>query len=236
MTTDFKVRLQNLIGDLDAPLRAQAKQDINALLKAGIDSYQALVCLADDQSTDEKLRAIACWTLGKLKDKKSVAILLKAFNSNIPILYWEAAKALGNIKSRKVLKPLINVLLQGEDVEKRVASAYTLGLLRDKRAIEPLVSILRNKAEQPKVRAQVAEVLVWFNDRRKTVIDPLIAGLKDTSVEVKFWSAFALGELKIKRAVSKLKQMAAEDDDVLPGWWSISREASNAIDRIKQGG
>jgi len=236
MTTDFKVRLQALIDELDSPLRAQAEQDINALLNAGVDSYQTLVCLVDNKSIDERLRAIACWALGKLKDKKSVAILLKAFDSKIPILYWEASKALGSIKSRKALKPLVNILLQDEDIEKRVASAYALGLLRDKRAIEPLLRVLQNKAEQPKVRAQTAEALVWFNDRRKTVVDSLIVGLKDASVEVRFWSAFALGELKIKRAVNKLKQMAAEDAEVLPGWWSISREASNAIDRITQGG
>lgn len=219
----------------DQFLRTQAEQDVHALLDAGVDSYQALVRLVENPDIDEKLRAVACWVFGKFKQKSSVNILLKAFNNETPSLIWEAAKALGEIKSKRAIKPLISTLFQGKDVEKRAASAYALGLLHDKQAIAPLLSVLHNKAEQPKVRAQAAEALAWFGDRRKSVIDALIAGLKDTSVEVRFWSAYALGELKAKRAVNELERMA-KDDDVLPGWWSISEEASNAIGRIKQGG
>jgi HEAT repeat protein len=65
------------------------------------------------------------------------------------------------------------------------------------------------------------------------VVDALINGLGDTSVEVRFWSAFALGELKVRRAVNKLEKLVAKDDEILPGWWSVSKEASDALDRIR---
>jgi HEAT repeat protein len=233
MDTDFEARLQSLIDKSDLSVRTQVEQDVHTVLSAGGYSYQTLVNLIEDPNTHESIREIACWVLGKLKHKSSAAILLKAFDRGGASVTWEAAKALGSIKSKRAIKPLIDALLQSEEAEKRAASAYALGLLRDKRAIETLLRVLQNKVEQPKVRGQAAEALAWFDDRSKRVIDALIDGLEDASVEVRFWSAFALGELKIRRAVNKLERLAAEDDEVLPGWWSVSKEASDALDRIR---
>lgn len=233
MDTDFEAKLQSLVNGSEPSTRTQVGQDIHTLLSAGVYSYQALICLIEDPNSDESIKTIACWVLGKLKHKNSVAPLLKAFDRGGPSVTWEAAKALGRIRSKRAIKPLINALLQGKEVERRAASAYVLGILRDRRATEALLNVLQNKDEQPIVRGHAAEALAWFGDRRKRVIDALMSGLEDTSVEVRFWSAFALGELKIKRAADELEKLSVKDNEVLHGWWSVSEEASNALDRIK---
>jgi HEAT repeat protein len=233
MDTSFEAKLKSLVNESAPSMQTRVEQDIHALLSAGGDSYQALIYLIEDPNSDENIKAIACWVLGKLKHKSSVAALLKAFDREEPNVTWEAAKALGCIRSKRAIKPLISALLQNKDVEKRAASAYVLGILRDRRATETLLGVLKNKCEQPKVRGHAAEALAWFGDRRKSVIDALMSGLGDTSVEVRFWSVFALGELKIKRAAGELEKLSARDNEVLLGWWSVSEEASNALGRIK---
>jgi len=235
MDTDFEAKLQSLVNESDLSSYTQVEQDIHTLLSASGRSYQALIYLIEDKKSDESIKAIACWVLGKLKYKSSVTTLLKAFDRGGPSVTWEAAKALGCIKSKRAIKPLISALLQSKEAEKRAASAYVLGILRDGRAIEALLNALQNKGEQSKVRGHAAEALAWFGDRRKRVTDALINSLGDTSVEVRFWSAFALGELKIKKAAGELEKLSARDNEVLLGWWTVGEEASNALDRIKSG-
>jgi HEAT repeat protein len=131
------------------------------------------------------------------------------------------------------------MLEQAEDAEKRQIAAYTLGLLHDERAIKPLVNALENQDEDPKVRGDAAEALAYLTkwldkeDVQASVVGALLDSLKDPAVEVRFWSAFALGELGVKQAVPALKQLAASDESVLQGWWSVSKEASDAIRQIQ---
>ncbi len=75
-----------------------------------------------------------------------------------------------------------------------------------------------------------AEALANLRDRR--AVRPLIAGLKDASTGVRFWSAFALGQLGDTRALPELKRLEAADKAALPGWWKVSKEASDAIELI----
>lgn len=81
------------------------------------------------------------------------------------------------------------------------------------------------------MRGFAAEALTGPGERR--AVPGLIAALADSSAEVRFWAAFALGELADPAALSALQQLAQSDEATLPGWWSVSDEAAAAIERIR---
>jgi HEAT repeat protein len=233
LNDNFKAKLEAIV-ELSNPLsRRKIKKHLVRLLSLGVDSLESLIAILMDRATEDDIRLSICWILGQLGDKRATTALLKVFSGQNISLSLEAAKSLGMLKSKRAAPVLIKELIKGENIDKRAASAYALGVLLDERAIDPLVTVLKNKNDSPKVRGATAEALIWFGKKRKRVVDALINGLEDTSVEVRFWSAFALGELKVRRAANKLEKLAANDDEILPGWWSVSKEASDALDRIR---
>jgi HEAT repeat protein len=233
LNSKFEVKLEAIV-ELSNPLsRPKIKEDFARLLSLGANSIESLIAILKNRNLEDDIRLLTCWILGQLGDKRTVRALLEVFSEQNINLSLEAAKSLGMLKSKRAVPVLIEELRKGNNVDKRAASAYALGVLLDERAIDPLVSVLKNKNDSPKVRGAAVEALIWFGKKRKRVVDALINGLEDASVEVRFWSAFALGEMKVRRAANKLERLIAEDDEVLPGWWSVSKEASDALDRIR---
>jgi HEAT repeat protein len=114
--------------------------------------------------------------------------------------------------------------------EIRVAAAYALGLLKNGLAVDPLLKTLANPQENARVRGFCAEALEGIGDRRASA--GLIEALDDAKVEVRFWSAFALGELKEPLALAKLAALAKNDTAILEGWGSVQEEAADAIAKI----
>lgn len=229
MSKDFERDLKRIIENLSEGVERQAKNDIYRLLKKN-KSFESLQSLLINEEADPEHRVVACWAFGQLRDKQAVKALLAAFNGENVKVQWEAAKSMGLIGSKRAIKPLIEALLTSLSTEKRTAAAYALGLLKDERAVKPLVDILNNKKEHPKLRGQSAEALANFN--RREVVDSLLEALKDQEPEVRFWSAFALGELRVRKALPALKRLAEKDTAHVPSWWIVSSEAVDAIHRI----
>jgi len=112
-----------------------------------------------------------------------------------------------------------------------VSAAYALGQLDDPRAVDPLLAKLADTGEEPRVRGFVAEALIFYREQR--VVAALIAVLSDPSAEVRFWAAFALGELKDPAALGALERLAQTDDAAVPRWGSVRDEAAAAIETIR---
>jgi hypothetical protein len=55
--------------------------------------------------------------------------------------------------------------------------------------------------------------------------------LADPAPEVRFWVAFTLDKLRAKQARVALVRLVA-DDTMVPRWWSVGDEATDALDRI----
>ena len=231
MSSDLETRMEAVVNELSPELRALARQHVKTLLELNVNSFKSLLAVVPDHSFDIKVRVIACWVIGKIRDKRAVRSLLAAFEDQDVSLCWEAAKSLGLLGSKRAIQPLIASLFDAKPVDKRAAAAYALGLIGDNRALEPLLNVLLNRDEDVRVRAEVAEALALLGDAR--AVPPLINSLRDNSVEVRFWSAFALGELGDKQALPALERLASTDQDSLPGWGSISSEAASAIESIK---
>jgi HEAT repeat protein len=70
--------------------------------------------------------------------------------------------------------------LNDEKPERRLEAASTLGKLRDSRAVEPLIAVLK-KDRNAAVRARAAWALGWIENPR--AVEPLIAALNDENQE-----------------------------------------------------
>lgn len=231
MSSDFESKMTAIVSDLNPSVRAQARQSIEHLLENKVCSFEHMLDIVQDQKVDVTVRRDACWVLGQLRDRRAVKALLIAFENDDTGLFWEVAKSLGIIGSKRAVRSLITVLLGDKLKDKREAAAYALGLLRDKRAFEPLLHVLSSQAESPKLRGHTAEALALLKDTR--AVSALVDCLNDASAEVRFWSAFALGDLGDAQVLSDLEQIFATDDGVLPGWGRVSDEAASAIERIR---
>lgn len=122
-----------------------------------------------------------------------------------------------------------------DDVERRAAVAWALAarclaVSARQRVVGAWISVLGACGEAADVRGMAAQQLAVLGSRR--AVPPLVTALGDPSAEVRFWAAFALGELGSADILPKLAYLAATDDVVVPGCWSVGQEAAEAIVRI----
>ena len=116
----------------------------------------------------------------------------------------EAARALGNRKEKKSVKPLIR-RLKDADAGVRWYAAEALGNVGDAEAVEPLIELLGDEA--PVVRIYVASALGKLGDAR--AVGPLIKALRDADSNVRNMANDALvgiGEPAVKALVEESRK------------------------------
>lgn len=123
----------------------------------------------------------------------------------------EATNALVRLGSYAV-EPLVATLKSGGFLEREHA-AEALGQIGDKRAVEPLITAFRKIVQDQRVREAAAKALGEFGS---SVVEPLIAALKDENRVVRKLAAEVLGHIGDERAVEPL--IAA----LKPGQYHIS--------------
>lgn len=231
MSAGFKEKVKKILENFTEPSTAERmRSEIGLLLDTGINSFERLMAVATDAHANHELRSVACWLLGRIKNKRGAQALLSAFED--PKLRWEAARSLGLLHCRKANRKLIHNIVCTADTDTRKASVYALGASREERALQPILRILSDETEESELRGYAAEALGLLGQSDAVV--PLISALRDESVNVRFWAAYALGQLRDKRAISELEALAATDDAVLEGWWSVRQEALESIEFIRE--
>jgi hypothetical protein len=104
-------------------------------------------------------------------------------------------------------------------------------------AISALVRILSFRHEDPMIRGQAPEAIgsqlehVRHQRQRRflRVIEALGMALTDSAPEVRFWCIYALVNICEQSARPELERLAATDDGVCLGMWSVREEASGAL-------
>lgn len=144
--------------------------------------------------------------------------------------------------TEEIVVELIELLRRATDGRAEMA-AWALGFgevpghLRESTVhalLEVLIDMTRAEAVRGQVAEAVAEQLAFsrgVDPLRRAAETRLIETLTDASSEVRFWSAFALGTLRTRRALPQLRTLTG-DETPLPGWWTVGEEAADAIDRI----
>lgn len=215
----------------------QAEDVVADLQEADGTSLAGLARIATDQSLDLEIRSAAVWLLGRLKKLgpfKSIEALrplLAVLGDTNESLRRDAALALGVLRDRRATATLVQAMLSDPDSMVRQLAAQSLGHLGSPKATRALRGVFTDQSQDPGLRAATAEAL-----GASFVFDStgeLICGLSDRSPEVRFWSAYALGFMRVESALPELERLASRDDAEVPGWWSVSKEAVWAIAEIR---
>jgi HEAT repeat protein len=222
------------ISQLYAAALAQGGSAPPVLDALATSSLDALLALLNHTLLDPQIHAEVCHILAELGDKRAASAVMAVFSTSpARLVWWEAAKALARIGSKRIVRPLIAALGAGNN-ERRSAAIHALSGLGDRRAVEPLLAILSDPHDDPAVRGHAAEALARFVDQRAAIVPRLIRALDDGQPEVRFWAAFALGQQADEQALPALRRLAETDTAALPGWWSVRQEAADAIAAIGQ--
>ena len=177
----------------------------------------ALISLLKD--TQDKVRSAALLALARLQDPRAIPALVK----ELKLGQEAAAVALGQMKSRKALKPLAEVMLwKAAPLEVRSKSAWALGQLGDKGAITPLTKALAR--DNPSLRVAAADALVELG---AVAVAPLIKQARARKHPHHVELIIILGKIGDARAVPAL-MVAAGDKD--PKVRAAALTAASAID------
>ena len=162
--------------------------------------------IAELKDEDPRIRQTAAEILGRLKDPRAIGPLIlalvdeasevreAAFEALKNFLFWEKSDA-----ARSLVPKLIEAL-RDENPWARFIAAWSLGEIKDPRAVEPLIATLKDK--DFRVRWNAAKALGEIGDPK--AVKPLIAALKDEDSWVRWRAAEALGEIKDSKALEPL--------------------------------
>jgi len=132
---------------------------------------------------------------------------------------YSAVLELGRLGDDKAVDLLIESLGRRDGVTR--SAARELGKMRNERAIAPLVGLLGDR----EVNQAAAEALLSFGEK---AVLPLVEVLKSGNGEAREKAAFALGELRDKRAVEPLVQVMQTDDV-----YAVRTAAATALGHLK---
>jgi hypothetical protein len=131
---------------------------------------------------------------------------------------------------------LARCALHGRTEAVRRDATYTLGHWGEIRACRVLLALPGREAEDATVRGLAAEglasALASPKARRRYGDDAkraLAAALEVTSPEVRFWSAFAVGQLGLVELRGAIERLAASDTEECPHMWKVSTEAADVL-------
>ena len=177
------------------------------------------------KSSDWRVRANAARALGGLKDARAVEPLIALVGDDMerPEVRGNAALALGLMEATA---PVVDALIAGvkdTDPGMRAAVIWSLGNLRETRALPSFIAALED--EDARVRMRAASALGGIGG--PAALDPLIRALKDSDRQVREVTASALGRVKDARAVEPL--VAALKDN----YANVRINAAGALGEIR---
>lgn len=155
-----------------------------------------------------EIRKYAVWAIGEIKENVNIEKLIPLIKDKNEFVRKEVAETFGKLKNPFTVSGLIE-LLSDSNWMVRSSSIKALGEIGDKRAFEPVLNLLYDK--QVEVKIEVIRTLALFKDKRATI--PLISNLNDRyHLLVREYSAYALGEIKDKRAIYPLIGLLKSDN------------------------
>jgi HEAT repeat protein len=217
--------------DKSAAVRKNAVSSLWELDKA--DGRSTLVDVLDDDDSGI-VRSNAALGLGKgnLKGAEAVPTLIDALEDDkYESTRVQAAWSLGEIKDKRSIDPLIDVIVEGRNGEPEadaVVNAVITAL--DKiagPAVEPLIDVLQDDSIDEVPRSKAARILGLIQDVKST--EPLIEELKGESVVVRSEVAKAFGLIEDRRAVEPLIEVLQDQNE----WVTTRANAVTSLGQLK---
>lgn len=236
MRRDLFVEVEDSLASVSPQLRRSVHGNIELLRAADIFSIGALAAAIENPDQDSRVRLAACDLLGRLglSIQRAAAALLEAMeNAETDDLVWEAAKGLAAVGATDLAEAVIP-MLEDSSSQRAAAAAWLVGALRFQAGASSLRVLLGSASAPTLVRAHAAEALGVL--KCGDALQQLLSALEDPSAEVRYWAAYALGELGDARALLALKRLASSDKGEVKSLGSVSEEASRAIENIRRRG
>lgn len=224
IASELRSRLRNL----QPEIRAAYEATLAKLSDLGIHTESDLVAALESRSEG---RLLACWAAGELRAHATSTLLWTIIETDADTAI-EAAKALLKLyvgDEMVSMVPRCAALLEARAAASaiRIAAAYALAQTNEL-AIGSLTETLADLHDDPAVRAHCAEALGVLH--AGTAVPLLIGTLQDMHPEVRYWSAYALGEIGDVRAADALLRLAEHDATTIER--PVSEEARRAFDAI----
>jgi HEAT repeat protein len=245
--------LISALKDRKSSVQVSAKEAIFKIIKEMKDNSDIEHLIFALHSQENMVRQIAVKFMIELRDERTICILIDALDDEDSQVREDAANALMNMGS-PVIEPLLNVLNQ-DDVFMTSSAIVILGNLKDNRAVEPLIGVLKYFIFW-KVRYEAAKSLGKIEDRRSILplidalndkhvkvreaaaeslrqigpiaVEPLIAALNDENPNICHDAIVLLGDIRDSRAVDHLVVVLKNYE-----LWSLRFEAARALGKIK---
>lgn len=228
---DAKVldKLTNLLRDGNEDERSMAAEALGKIgRKQAVDS---LIAALEDNDSGVCLSAIVA--LGKIGDPKAAGPLIQRIGHD-KLGFYFVPEALVEI-GKPAVESLIAVLKDSSPIVCwRIA--WALGEIGDRRAVEPLIELLKELESRESSRSRdfrapetlgLYEALGKLGDERG--IEFLLGVLKRGYRDGRYWAAKALGEIGNVKALSELERVVREDE-----YAPAAEAAKEAIDKIRE--
>jgi HEAT repeat protein len=231
MGTEFEQKMLNLV-----PTQfPQTRAGIQKLVGAGVGSYDDLVDVITNRD-DPELLSIACEILGfgasVWPAEKSALALGKALNNPALSVRFQAATAIGKIRSRTPLANLIKVATyQDEEHPVRIAAIQSLEHISDETGAMALLQTAIDQTQNEDIRILSLEVVghLQYHDSVPAIIELL----NSASARIRYYAVFVLGLLGDERATPDLRKIVNNDEDNLVDGKSIKQAALEALANIE---
>ena len=211
--------LVELIKDEDAGEYAKSKLD------GLIGKDEVALILKEEWLGDSATRLYIIDRIGKLKNSNAVPTLINALGSENPVVRSTAAISLGRIGDKSSVNALIKKV-DDEDIEVCESVIKALGEIGAPECDTTLIRILRTGKEWS-IRVVAAQSLGKLP--ATTILSPIMKSLRDVDWEVRYFAAFALGELGDRRAFKALKYTGEEDTNT-----EVKEAARIAVAKIRE--
>lgn len=158
-------------------LKSSIREAIKALVDIGnTKTVDALTGILKNEDESDEFRGNVAETLGKIASDKAIIALIAALGDWYYVMSNKASFTLRGAGEPSV--PLLISALSNENLTIRAEVVAILGNMGTKKAIEPLIDILRDKNEIEIVRINAGKALVQIGDRNK-LIEPLTVVLEE---------------------------------------------------------
>jgi HEAT repeat protein len=210
----FLVRLlTDYEGDADENPSREASMALVRLGPSAVEPLIAAMC-ARGNPAKEELAVV----LGLTGDRRAVPALIDALEGHEAGAFRDrAAWALGLIRDPRAVEPLLRHI--GDD-NPNVAkwSIEALGLTGDRRAVEALITIAKNRGASADLRTSAASSLGAIGDPR--AFEPLLAIFKNAvePIWLRRCCLAALGQTKQPRAFEVLRDALGDKDEYMRLW------------------
>jgi HEAT repeat protein len=159
--------------------------------------------------------------VAKLRARRDVEGLIKCLQYREWGVRRDAVLALGAMGDVRAVRPLLATLNKDWSVEVQTRAVEALGRIKDPRAVPFLITGLESII--PTIKRKAAEALVELG---AASVQALCVALQDLNSQVQEESAWALGEIRDRRAAPYLIAALADEK------WEVRRGAAEALQKI----